>query len=252
MVATIVGEGGSGGAIALAAANRVLMFEHAVYSVISPEGCASILWKDAEKMREAAEALRAAEEASRAKAADTGGGTSTTTVTTGGGGATPVFPGRNGPISQRAVQIRRHRPARSVIAVPYVIPLSPSGRVHPAESLHRLARCDARHHTAEEQRAHGHRGARSVDQPRRVDHRVEPALQQWGGGGGGGHGAVAPKGRKTCGSVLSIRMRARLSIHLCSNWASYDASRHDLPPFRPAQGPASSTHACCGWRLSGA
>jgi acetyl-CoA carboxylase carboxyl transferase subunit alpha len=45
MVAVIVGEGGSGGAVALAAANRVLMFEHAIYSVISPEGCASILWR---------------------------------------------------------------------------------------------------------------------------------------------------------------------------------------------------------------
>ena len=45
LIAVIVGEGGSGGAVALAAANRVLMFEHAVYSVISPEGCASILWR---------------------------------------------------------------------------------------------------------------------------------------------------------------------------------------------------------------
>ena len=58
MVSTIIGEGGSGGAVALATANRVAMLEHSVYSVISPEGCASILWKDAEKMREAAEALR--------------------------------------------------------------------------------------------------------------------------------------------------------------------------------------------------
>jgi acetyl-CoA carboxylase carboxyl transferase subunit alpha len=58
MVAAIVGEGGSGGAIALAAANRVLMFEHAVYSVISPEGCASILWRTAEKAPDAAEAMR--------------------------------------------------------------------------------------------------------------------------------------------------------------------------------------------------
>src|SRR3546814_2812565 len=57
MVVAIVGEGGSGGAIALAAANRVLMFEHAVYSVISPEGCASILWRTAEKAREAATAM---------------------------------------------------------------------------------------------------------------------------------------------------------------------------------------------------
>jgi acetyl-CoA carboxylase carboxyl transferase subunit alpha len=58
MVACIVGEGGSGGAIALAAAERVLMMEHAVYSVISPEGCASILWRTAEKADEAAEAMR--------------------------------------------------------------------------------------------------------------------------------------------------------------------------------------------------
>lgn len=58
MVAAIVGEGGSGGAIALAAANRVLMFEHAVYSVISPEGCASILWRTADKASEAAAAMQ--------------------------------------------------------------------------------------------------------------------------------------------------------------------------------------------------
>jgi acetyl-CoA carboxylase carboxyl transferase subunit alpha len=59
LVAAIIGEGGSGGAIALAAANRVLMLEHAVYSVISPEGCASILWRSAEEGREAAaEALK--------------------------------------------------------------------------------------------------------------------------------------------------------------------------------------------------
>ena len=58
MVAVIVGEGGSGGAVAIAAANRVLMFEHAVYSVISPEGCASILWRTADKAAEAAEAMR--------------------------------------------------------------------------------------------------------------------------------------------------------------------------------------------------
>ena len=58
MVAAVVGEGGSGGAIALAAANRVLMFEHAVYSVISPEGCASILWRTADKAADAAEAMR--------------------------------------------------------------------------------------------------------------------------------------------------------------------------------------------------
>ena len=58
LVAAIVGEGGSGGAVALAAANRVLMFEHAVYSVISPEGCASILWRTADKAADAAEAMR--------------------------------------------------------------------------------------------------------------------------------------------------------------------------------------------------
>ncbi len=58
LISVVIGEGGSGGAVAFATANRVLMLEHAVYSVISPEGCASILWKDAEKMREAAEALR--------------------------------------------------------------------------------------------------------------------------------------------------------------------------------------------------
>ena len=58
LVSVVIGEGGSGGAVAFATANRLIMLEHSVYSVISPEGCASILWKDAEKMREAAEALR--------------------------------------------------------------------------------------------------------------------------------------------------------------------------------------------------
>ena len=58
LVSVVIGEGGSGGAVAFATANRVAMLEHSIYSVISPEGCASILWKDAEKMREAAEALR--------------------------------------------------------------------------------------------------------------------------------------------------------------------------------------------------
>ncbi|KQN93883.1 acetyl-CoA carboxylase carboxyl transferase subunit alpha [Sphingomonas sp. Leaf231] len=58
MVAAVVGEGGSGGAIALASGNRVLMFEHAVYSVISPEGCASILWRTADKAPDAAEAMK--------------------------------------------------------------------------------------------------------------------------------------------------------------------------------------------------
>jgi acetyl-CoA carboxylase carboxyl transferase subunit alpha len=58
LIAVIIGEGGSGGAVALAAANRVLMFEHAVYSVISPEGCASILWRSAAQAATAAEAMR--------------------------------------------------------------------------------------------------------------------------------------------------------------------------------------------------
>ena len=58
LVALVIGEGGSGGAIAIGAANMVLMMEHAVYSVISPEGCASILWRSAEKAPEAAEAQR--------------------------------------------------------------------------------------------------------------------------------------------------------------------------------------------------
>ncbi|MBV7408385.1 acetyl-CoA carboxylase carboxyltransferase subunit alpha [Maritimibacter sp. DP1N21-5] len=58
LISVIIGEGGSGGAVAFASGNTVMMLEHSVYSVISPEGCAAILWKDAEKMREAAEALR--------------------------------------------------------------------------------------------------------------------------------------------------------------------------------------------------
>ncbi|MFV0623541.1 acetyl-CoA carboxylase carboxyltransferase subunit alpha [Sphingomonas sp. ac-8] len=58
MVAAILGEGGSGGAVALAAGNRVLMMEHAVYSVISPEGCASILWRTADRAPDAAEAMK--------------------------------------------------------------------------------------------------------------------------------------------------------------------------------------------------
>ena len=57
-IATITGEGGSGGALALAVADRVLMLENAIYSVISPEGCASIMWKDATKKQQAATALR--------------------------------------------------------------------------------------------------------------------------------------------------------------------------------------------------
>ena len=57
-IATIIGEGMSGGAIAIAAASRVYMLEHAIYSVISPEGCASILWRNADKAQEAAQALR--------------------------------------------------------------------------------------------------------------------------------------------------------------------------------------------------
>src|SRR5580658_624692 len=58
VVATVIGEGGSGGAIALAAGNAVLMLEHAIYSVISPEGCASILWRSGDNAQDAAEALR--------------------------------------------------------------------------------------------------------------------------------------------------------------------------------------------------
>jgi acetyl-CoA carboxylase carboxyl transferase subunit alpha len=58
IVACIIGEGGSGGALALGLADRVLMFEHSVYSVITPEGCAAILWKDATQRERAAEALR--------------------------------------------------------------------------------------------------------------------------------------------------------------------------------------------------
>ena len=58
LVSVIIGEGGSGGAIALAGGDSVLMLEHAVYSVISPEGCASILWRSSERAREAAEALK--------------------------------------------------------------------------------------------------------------------------------------------------------------------------------------------------
>ncbi|MDR2766111.1 MAG: acetyl-CoA carboxylase carboxyltransferase subunit alpha [Holosporaceae bacterium] len=58
IVATIIGEGGSGGAVALAVANRILMLEHSIYSVISPEGCASILYRNPEKAVEAAEALK--------------------------------------------------------------------------------------------------------------------------------------------------------------------------------------------------
>lgn len=57
IIATIIGEGGSGGAIALAVADKVIMLEHSIYSVISPEGCASILWRSAEKTKEATEAL---------------------------------------------------------------------------------------------------------------------------------------------------------------------------------------------------
>jgi len=58
MIATVIGEGGSGGAIAIAAGNKVLMLEHAIYSVISPEGCASILWRSAGNAQDAAEALK--------------------------------------------------------------------------------------------------------------------------------------------------------------------------------------------------
>ena len=66
VIATIIGEGGSGGAIALATGDRVLMLEHSIYSVISPEGCASILWRDAAQANAAAEALRLTAEDLRA------------------------------------------------------------------------------------------------------------------------------------------------------------------------------------------
>jgi acetyl-CoA carboxylase carboxyl transferase subunit alpha len=72
VIATIIGEGGSGGAIALAAGDQVLMMEHAIYSVISPEGCAAILWKDAAQAPVAAEALKlTAEDLKRLKLIDT-------------------------------------------------------------------------------------------------------------------------------------------------------------------------------------
>ena len=58
LISVIIGEGGSGGAVAFATANKIIMLEHSIYSVISPEGCASILWKDSEKMREAADSLK--------------------------------------------------------------------------------------------------------------------------------------------------------------------------------------------------
>ena len=58
IVATVIGEGGSGGALGIGVGDAVLMLEHSVYSVISPEGCAAILWKDQAKAKEAAEALR--------------------------------------------------------------------------------------------------------------------------------------------------------------------------------------------------
>ena len=57
IISIVIGEGGSGGAIALATSNKVFMLEHAIYSVISPEGCASILWKDATKSKDAADAM---------------------------------------------------------------------------------------------------------------------------------------------------------------------------------------------------
>jgi len=72
VIATIIGEGGSGGAIALAAGDAVLMMEHAIYSVISPEGCAAILWKDAAQAPVAAEALKlTADDLKRLKLIDT-------------------------------------------------------------------------------------------------------------------------------------------------------------------------------------
>ena len=71
MVATIIGEGGSGGAIAIAAGDAVLMMEHSIYALISPEGCAAILWKDASNATIAAEALKlTAEDLKRLKLID--------------------------------------------------------------------------------------------------------------------------------------------------------------------------------------
>jgi len=58
LISIIIGEGGSGGAVALASSNKIIMLEHSIYSVISPEGCASILWKNSDKMKEAADALK--------------------------------------------------------------------------------------------------------------------------------------------------------------------------------------------------
>ena len=58
LISVIIGEGGSGGAVALASSNKIIMLEHSIYSVISPEGCASILWKNSDKVKEAAESLR--------------------------------------------------------------------------------------------------------------------------------------------------------------------------------------------------
>ena len=58
IISVVIGEGGSGGAIALATANHAIMLEHSIYSVISPEGCASILWRSADKAQDAAKALR--------------------------------------------------------------------------------------------------------------------------------------------------------------------------------------------------
>jgi acetyl-CoA carboxylase carboxyl transferase subunit alpha len=72
LIATIIGEGGSGGAIAIAAGDHVLMLEHAIYTVISPEGCASILWRDAAQAATAAEALRlTADDLKRLRVIDT-------------------------------------------------------------------------------------------------------------------------------------------------------------------------------------
>jgi acetyl-CoA carboxylase carboxyl transferase subunit alpha len=58
VVSVVTGEGGSGGALAIGVANRILMLEHSVYSVISPEGCASILWRSPDKVSEAAQAMK--------------------------------------------------------------------------------------------------------------------------------------------------------------------------------------------------
>jgi acetyl-CoA carboxylase carboxyl transferase subunit alpha len=113
IVAVVTGEGGSGGALALAVADRVLMLEHAIYSVISPEGCAAILWEDASRAKDAAEVLRiTAPDLQKLGVIDD---------------VVPEPPGgahRNWPAAAQAVQ-------RAVTAaLSALVPLSPSELVH--------------------------------------------------------------------------------------------------------------------------